>query len=107
MLIAGAILLAIAASFLASLFHGGADGGTLGFGHEEWIIRPGATLYVHGTVSDKTGRPGFAKDGRYIISSRSEEEIVGQTESIALWTAIGAGVAAAIGVVLVVMGLLA
>ncbi len=94
-------------SFLASLFHSGADGGTLGFAYEEWIIRPGAQLYVHGTVSDKTGRPGFAKDGRYIISSRSEEEIVGQAESIALWTAIGAGVAGAAGIVLLIMGLLA
>jgi E3 Ubiquitin ligase len=91
MLIAGAFLLAIAA-------------GTLGFAYEEWIIRPDAQLYVHGTVSDKTGRPGFAEDGRYIISSRSEDEIVGQAESVALWATIGAGAA---GVVLLVRGLVA
>ncbi len=69
----------IAGAFLLAI-----AAGTLGFAYEEWIIRP--------------------EDGRYIISSRSEEEIVGQAESVALWATIGAGAA---GVVLLVRGLVA
>jgi hypothetical protein len=93
--------------FLANLFRNDPDGGTLGFRYQEWIIRPGARLYVHGVVSDATGRPSFAKDGRFIISSRSEEEIVGQAESVARWTTIAGGVLAVAAVVLVVAGALA
>jgi hypothetical protein len=92
--------------FLVNLFRSDPDGGTLGFRYQEWIIRPGARLYVHGVVSDATGRPSFAKDGRFIISSRSEEEIVGQAESVARWTTIAGGVLAVAGVVLLVAGAL-
>lgn len=92
--------------FLADLFRDDPEGGTLGFRYQEWIIRPGAQLYVHGVVSDKTGRTAFAKDGRFIISSRSEEEIVGQAESVARWTAIGGGVLALAGIVLLIAGAL-
>ena len=55
------------------------NNGTLGFEYQEWVLRPGARLYVHGEVSDASGRVAFAKpsQGRYMISTRSEEQIVG------------------------------
>lgn len=76
------------------------------FEHEEWIIRPGARLYVHGEISDATGQVAFAKpaDGRFLISTRSEEQIVKGKETaakVATWVGAAAAVA---GVVLVVAG---
>ena len=93
-------------SFLGGLLRGGEDSGTIGFHHQEWIIRPGARLYVHGAVSDATGRLAFAKDGRYVISTRSEEELVGAAESTARWATIAAAVAGLAGVALVIAGAL-
>jgi hypothetical protein len=93
---------------LAGVLRSGAQSGTLGFEYEEWIIRPGARLYVHGEVSDATGRVAFAKpgDGRYIISTRSEEQIVGAAERNAKIARAVTGVAAVAGVALVLAGLL-
>jgi hypothetical protein len=97
------------AGVLSSFLRAGSQSGTLGFRYQEWIIRPGARLYVHGEVSDASGRVAFAKpsEGRYIISTRSEEEIVGAAErnaTIATWV-VGVGLLA--GIALVVAGLLA
>jgi hypothetical protein len=85
---------------VGSVLRSGAGSGTLGFEYEEWVIRPGARLYVHGEVSDASGRLRFAKpsDGRYLISTRSEEQIVGAAER-------GAKIAQAITGVLLVAGI--
>ena len=56
---------------------------------------PGARLYVHGVVSDRTGRRRSPTTAASSSPARSEEEIVGQAESVARWTAIGGGVARA------------
>ena len=93
-------------SFLGGLLRGDDDSGTIGFHHQEWIIRPGARLHVHGAVSDATGRLAFAKDGRYLISTRSEEELVGSAESTARWATIAAAVTSVAGVALVIAGAL-
>ena len=63
---------------------------------------------MHGEVSDASGRVTFANPdkGRYIISTRSEEQIVGSAERGATIGTIIAGVLAAAGVVLVVLGAL-
>lgn len=94
------------AGVLTGVLRSGSQSGTLGFRYEEWIIRPGARLYVHGEVADGTGRLTFAKPqkGRFVISTRSEEEIVGDAQRYARWSAIGAGVAAVAGVALLVAG---
>jgi hypothetical protein len=96
------------AGVLSSFLRAGSQSGTLGFRYQEWIIRPGARLYVHGEVSDSSGRVAFAKPsgGRYIISTRSEEEIVGAAERNATIATGVAGVLALAGVVLVILGLL-
>jgi len=93
---------------VGSVLRSGASSGTLGFEYEEWVIRPGARLYVHGEVSDASGRVAFAKPdkGRYIISTRSEEQIVGSAERGATIARVITGVLAVAGVALVVAGLL-
>src|SRR4051812_579797 len=97
------------AGVLSSVLRAGAQSGTLGFRYQEWILRPGARLYVNGEVSDASGRLAFAKpaDGRFIVSTRSEEQIVGSAEKTALWSTVGAGVAAVAGVALIIAGLVA
>jgi hypothetical protein len=83
--------------------------GTLGFSYREWVIRPNARLYVHGEVADNTGVLRFAKPdkGRYMISTRSEEQIVGEATKHAKWASIGAVALAVVGVVLLVAGIAA
>jgi hypothetical protein len=94
-------------SIFSAALRSGDRTGTIGFGYHEWVIRPGADVYVHGVASDATGRLGFAKPakGRYMISTRSEEEIVGEALKHAKWSNIGAIALAVIGVVLIVAGL--
>ena len=100
----------ISDGILSSIFRSGDDSGTIGFKHEEWIIRPGTRLYVQGEVADRTGGLVFsepADDGPFLISTRSEEEIVsGKLRNAKIATAIGA-VAAVAGVALLIAGALA
>jgi hypothetical protein len=105
----GAVAEGFLSGVLSAALRSGERTGSLGFRYEEWIIRPGARLYVHGEVADASGRLAFAKPtkGRFVISTRSEEEIVGEAERWAKWSAIGAGVAAVAGLGLVVAGALA
>jgi hypothetical protein len=93
---------------LGAFLRVGNETGTIGFKHEEWIIRPGARLYVHGEATDATGQISFAKpgdDGDFIISSRTEADIVGDAERNAKIAAIGAAVAALAGLGLIAAGL--
>ena len=57
----------------------GADSGTdtLGYERVETVLRPGATMHVIGTVSDRTGAPRIAEqDGTKVqISTRSRGEL--------------------------------
>lgn len=95
---------------LGTLLKATKDSGTLGFQHEEWIIRPGTALYVQGEVADRSGALAFAApkdEGAFLVSTRSEEEIVGEAErnaKIAVAAAVGAAV---LGVVLLVAGAVA
>lgn len=96
--------------FFATLLRAGNDTGTLGFQHQEWIIRPDAELYVQGEVADRTGGLVFAKPqdkGAFLVSTRSEEEIVSGAERNAKLALGGAVAAAVIGVVLLIAGAVA
>ena len=93
--------------FLATLLRSTNDSGTLGFQREEWVIRPGTGLYVQGEVADRTGALVFAKPqdkGAFLVSTRSEEEIVAGSEKAAKLAGIGAVLAGVIGVVLLIAG---
>lgn len=78
----------------------GADSGSLGFQHSEWILRPGASLYLLGDVTDASGRLMLAKppeDGNLVVSTRSEEEFVAAARKHARWATVGGVLGAAAG----------
>jgi hypothetical protein len=79
---------------------------TIGIQREEWSLRPGQRLFVHGEVSDKAGRLEFGKsDGHpYMISTRTEEEMRKSAQKwgkIWAWGALGCGI---LGVLLTIAG---
>lgn len=99
-----------AEGFLDKILRATDDGGTIGFRHEEWIVRPGEELYVQGEVGDRTGSLVFEKPrdkGNFLVSTRSEEEIVQGAERNAKLAVAGAGVALVVGLALVVAGAVA
>jgi hypothetical protein len=86
----------------------GSDSGSLGFHRREQIIRPGRELYVLGEARDASGTLEVGKPGtgRFVISSRSEQELTasaGRWASIATAVAVVAGIA---GAALVIVGLM-
>lgn len=94
---------------LSALLRSGADSGTLGFRHQEWIIRPGTRLYVQGEVQDGDGSLRFdapQDKGSFLISTRSEEEIVSDALDTAYLATIVGAVLAVVGVGLTVAGAL-
>lgn len=79
-----------------------------GIQHEEWGIPTGQQLYVLAEANDRNGTlvMGRPEKGRFMISTKSEEELresAGTTVAIATSIAVVVGVA---GVVLLVLGLL-
>ncbi|MEU6270183.1 E3 ubiquitin ligase family protein [Saccharopolyspora shandongensis] len=82
--------------------------GTIGYEYEEWVIRPGRRLYILGEVHDKIGPLVIGKperDGHFIVSTRTEQEVRDSRRTQHRWLAIGVPVAALAGIVLVVLGI--
>jgi hypothetical protein len=82
---------------------------TIGYRYEETSVPAGRRLYVLGEASTADGRlrvrkPG-AKGARYIVSTRSEEDLVRAAESGAKWLGVGSIVLVVAGVVLLVLDL--
>ena len=82
---------------------------TIGYQREEWIIPVGTQLFVQGELTDEDGHLRLRKPekGTFRVSTASEAELLASAESGRKWATIGAGVLAAIGVVLVIAGLVA
>lgn len=70
---------------------------TIGYKREEWLVRPGQRIYVHGEASDADGRLaiGAPADGGAFIMSTKSEEAVTRTERYKL---LGFGAGAVVGV---------
>ena len=83
--------------------------GTVGYEYEEWVLRPGQRVYVLGVASDRTGVLTMRKPaaGPYIVSTRSEEELVGSARTQRTLAVTGAALAAVAGLVLLGLGLVA
>lgn len=80
----------------------GAREGTIGYSYEEWVLRAGQRLYVLGEASDAGGELAFVKPS--LVSTKNEAELTGDFErKQKIFTAV-AGVAAVVGIVLVVIG---
>ncbi|MCX7024598.1 MAG: E3 ubiquitin ligase family protein [Spirochaetes bacterium] len=94
---------------LASFMATGGGRRTLGYRFDENSVPLTANLYVLGEASDAGGRIKVAKPtkkgGRFIISTKSEESLVASAKGTAKGMTIGAYVAAAIGIALVIAGL--
>ncbi|UQA90839.1 E3 ubiquitin ligase family protein [Streptomyces halobius] len=87
----------------------GGGNGTIGYKREEWIVRPGSPCYVHGEAGDADGRLAIgapAEGGVFIMSVKSEEQLLRGENHKVLGFGIGTAVAAVAGVVLLVVGIL-
>ncbi|AXG81460.1 GIDE domain-containing protein [Streptomyces paludis] len=79
---------------------------TIGFGREEWILRPGARVFVHGEAGDETGRLVLgapAEGGVFILSTKTEGQLVRRENNHVLGWGIGAGVTGTAAVVLLIL----
>ncbi|MDJ1134325.1 GIDE domain-containing protein [Streptomyces iconiensis] len=87
----------------------GGGGGTVGFRREEWVVRPGSRFYVHGEASDEGGGLSVgapAEGGLFVMSVKSERELLKGENNKVLGFGVGTGVAALAGAVLLVVGAL-
>ncbi|WP_026455247.1 E3 ubiquitin ligase family protein [Saccharomonospora iraqiensis] len=87
---------------------GGGDT-TLGYEYQEWVIRPGQRLYILGEVHDRIGPLVIGKpekDGHFIVSTRTEEELRADREKRHKLLSAGVVVGALAGVGLLVAELL-
>ncbi|MFD2079994.1 E3 Ubiquitin ligase [Actinopolymorpha cephalotaxi] len=79
------------------------DSGTDGYQYEEWVLRPGRLVYVLGEANDESGE--LAVTDPSIVSTRTEAELLARSHSRQRAFTIAALVAAAGGVVSIVVGL--
>jgi hypothetical protein len=82
---------------------------TLGHRHHEQSLAVGTSVYILGCVVDGQGQPMIARSPKdhkqkFIISRRSERELVASAASAARYWYYGAGGAGALGLVLLVIG---
>ncbi len=80
---------------------------TVGYRYEETVLRVGATVYVLGEAVDAGGtlcvRKPAAKDARFLVSTRSEEELVRRAGSSATGLSIAAAISLVAGAALAVL----
>ncbi len=84
---------------------------TLGYRYRESVLPLNRKVFVLGEAADSSGelavqKPKDSKES-FLISLKSEEEIIGQTENVIKWTLIGMIAAASIGVALLIVGIIA
>jgi len=81
---------------------------TLGYRYEEYIMPLDKRTLVVGQVTDEDGRVAIRKGGkRFIITTKSKEELVKGVKTAMTWFIIIAGVCAASGIGLTIYGLVA
>lgn len=86
----------------------GGGGGTIGFKYEEWVLREGRQLFVHGEASDVNGYLEIGKpvdSGEFIVSGKSEEELLRRDNKELMVSGGLAGLTLLAGVVLIVIAL--
>jgi len=68
---------------------------TLGYRYREWILAPRHAIYVLGEAANVAGEPCVQRQseggGRFIVSVKSEEQIIAGAEKAILWLSVGAG----------------
>jgi E3 Ubiquitin ligase len=90
--------------------YGGGDSRTLGYSYREKSIPINTQLYVLGEISDRRGQISIVKPSEkgknFIISTKSEEQIVKSAESSAQWQLYGAIGLTVGGVITIIAGFL-
>lgn len=85
---------------------GGSNSKTIGYRYSERIIPNNTKLYVLGEVSDRRGELSIIKPSEkgkpFIVSTKSEDELIKSAESSAKWSMIGAIVLAITGVAMII-----
>lgn len=83
---------------------------TLGYRRVERMLPVGAQVYIMGTIVANAGTPMVARDPRgkhkFLISRRSEQELISDAKSAARWFYYAAGGAGGVGLVLLFVGLI-
>jgi len=85
------------------------DEDTIGYRREEWIIPLEQRLFVQGEVTDEGGKLMLRKPdkGPFQVSTRSEQELVKEAQFGRKWATVGGSALAAVGLGLVIAGLVA
>jgi hypothetical protein len=95
---------------LRAVLAGGGGRHTIGYRFEEKCLPEGRLCYVFGEATDAGGTLRICKSQergkRFIISLKSDKELVHSAKLGSLWLSIGAGVAAAGGLAFLVLGIL-
>jgi len=82
---------------------------TIGYRYKEWLLPADRSVYVLGALTLCDGGPCISKPGekgqKFILSTKSEEEIVKHAGRAIFWLTVCCGVAFLAGIVLVVVGL--
>lgn len=88
----------------------GSDSRTLGYSYREKSIPVNTRLYVLGEIADRRGEIAVVKSAEkgkpFIVSVKSEEQIVKSAESSAQWQLIGAIGLGIGGLIAIIMGLI-
>ncbi|SFN07640.1 E3 Ubiquitin ligase [Pseudonocardia ammonioxydans] len=89
-------------------FLGGHRDRTVGYRHQEWVLRPGVRMYVLGEVDDRDGplviRRPQDRAHPFVLSTRTEEELTTAARAGQRWWARGGAAAVLLGLVLAVAG---
>ncbi len=97
-------------SFSIGAFGGNSGTRTLGYKFTESIIPLGRPIYVLGEASDSSGalliQKSAEKGAKFIISLKTEEELVRSAGSAVQWLLVGGIGLNAVGAVMIVMGLI-
>jgi len=78
---------------------------TLGYRYHEWVLPPGRAAYVLGGAALRGGEPCIQRPAepgkRFIVSTKSEEQIVAGARRAILWLGILCGACALAGIALI------
>lgn len=84
---------------------------TLGYTYRESIIPLNTHLYILGEIADRSGKVSIVKPKekgkQFIVSIRSEEQIVEAAETSAKWQLYGGIALGVVGIILIVAGIVA
>jgi hypothetical protein len=79
---------------------------TLGYHFKEWILPLNRKVYILGTASDRSGELLIQKPrekGKFIISLKSEEELIASAKSGMTWGLYGSIACFIVGIILVIL----